>query len=280
LGLRDPTDNPAARIELAESMRDPAHSLRRLPFALQFAVKLDLDAVETEIDRQEALSGGTSPDAAIARLAMALAKETPAKAVHYIERHRAQLLGVLNCGYVVCIEIEMLVKAGRLDAAERRVLEPNSGITEPERQRLTGLIAEARGINPVDEREKRFKSTDALIDLSNLVDLLVERHDVPLILVYAKLLFERTHNVPSCRAYAGALYETGDYSIAADFLEAHKDLVSQSMYLESLFAWSLFKAGHITECRGVLASLTAKRYEADDRNLTVNLAIASGDWAH
>ena len=45
-------------------MRDPLHSLRRLPLALQFGLKLDLKAVEEEIERQDKLSDGASPDAA------------------------------------------------------------------------------------------------------------------------------------------------------------------------------------------------------------------------
>jgi hypothetical protein len=46
LGLRDPASRTEARAELEQSMRDPAHALRRLPLALQFNVKLDLQAVE------------------------------------------------------------------------------------------------------------------------------------------------------------------------------------------------------------------------------------------
>jgi hypothetical protein len=42
LKLRDPQDHDAAVEELRESMREPEQSLRRLSFALQFGLKLDL----------------------------------------------------------------------------------------------------------------------------------------------------------------------------------------------------------------------------------------------
>jgi hypothetical protein len=45
LKLRDPQDREEAIEELRASMRDPDQSLRRLSFALQFGLKLDLAVV-------------------------------------------------------------------------------------------------------------------------------------------------------------------------------------------------------------------------------------------
>lgn len=77
LELRDPEDHDAGRQKLAISMRDASHSLRRLYLALQFGLKLDLEAVENEIERQIALSGGKSGDAAFARFSLAFAQGSP-----------------------------------------------------------------------------------------------------------------------------------------------------------------------------------------------------------
>ena len=86
-------------------MRDPAHSLRRLPLALQFGLKLDLQAVEREIDRQDTLSGGSSPDASLARFTIALTKNSQREAAEYIDKHREQLLKHLNPSFVTSVEI-------------------------------------------------------------------------------------------------------------------------------------------------------------------------------
>ena len=47
LELRDPVDQRSGLEHLRESMRDPTKSLRRLNLALQFGLKLDLQAIET-----------------------------------------------------------------------------------------------------------------------------------------------------------------------------------------------------------------------------------------
>ena len=60
LRLRNPHDRDAALADLQESMHSLEHSLRRLPIALGFDLAVDLVAVEQAIDRQMALSGGTS----------------------------------------------------------------------------------------------------------------------------------------------------------------------------------------------------------------------------
>ncbi len=104
LGLRDPDTSIEARAELVQSMRDPAHSLRRLALALQFGLDLDLQAVEREIDRQDALSGGTSLDVALARFSIAFTKG-PREAAEYIDKHRELLLRYLNPSFVASIEI-------------------------------------------------------------------------------------------------------------------------------------------------------------------------------
>ncbi len=57
LKLRDPQAHDEGMEDLRKSMRDPEQSLCRLPFALQFGLKLDLATIKKEIDRRVALSG-------------------------------------------------------------------------------------------------------------------------------------------------------------------------------------------------------------------------------
>ena len=66
LRIMDPESRTEARGELEESIRNPMTFLRRLGLGLQFGVDIDLEWAEREVDRQTALSGGMSPDAAFA----------------------------------------------------------------------------------------------------------------------------------------------------------------------------------------------------------------------
>ena len=70
LGLLDPEQKAQARKDLERSMRDPERFLGRLPLALQFGLGIDLEAAEREVDRQTAMSGGKSPEAALARFGL------------------------------------------------------------------------------------------------------------------------------------------------------------------------------------------------------------------
>jgi hypothetical protein len=123
LKLRDLQTRDEAMAELRESMRDPKHSLRRLPFALQFGLKLDLATIEQEIDRRVALSGGGTVDEAVARFALAFAQGDTKGTAEYIGRHRQQLYQHLHKSAVQAIEIEMLARAAQIDTANERLAE-------------------------------------------------------------------------------------------------------------------------------------------------------------
>jgi hypothetical protein len=281
LSLRDPAGRDAARSELEKSMRDPADSLRRLPLALQFNLKLDLAAVEGEIDRQDSLSGGNSPDAAVARFALALTKKGPSEVAEYIGKHRDRLLKHLNREFITSVEIQMLAQSGKIEKAEtlaREQAEADPNQSPQEKDRIARIIAEARGASPAEAREKQFKTTNALTDLANLVEYLASTKDRLRLVPYAKIFFERTRDLSACKVYAEALFETADFAELVMLLQAQPDLVGQSDYLQSLLAWGLYRSGDVKVSRKVLAVLRTKRDEANDRLLAVNIGIASGDW--
>lgn len=279
LRLRDPTTLPGARSDLQASMRDPDHSLRRLPLALQFGLSLDLQAVEQEIDRQDTLTDGNSLDVALARFSLALTKQSPRETADYIQEHKGQLERYLNPFYVAAVEIEVLANSGQVELAEQRFQQlPHQTDLEGERGRLERIIAEARGANPVEAREEEFKKTDSLADLANLVHRLVQLRDWPRLVMYGSEFFNRTHGLSALRAFGEALFETKAYENLLTTFAQHPDLVAQSPFLASLRAWALFRTGDLDASRDALARLRAGRDDANDRVLQVNLAIASGNW--
>jgi hypothetical protein len=261
-------------------MRDPLHSLRRLPLALQFGLKLDLKAVEEEIERQDKLSDGASPDAAVARFSLAMTKNNPGEVADYIARHRSQLTRHLNPSFVGSVEIQVLAQSGQIEKAEALALaQAGPDQTQQEKERLARVIAEARGSNPVEARKAQFEKTDALTDLANLIELLESHRDWQTLVPYARIFFERTRDIAACRIYVQALFETRDFPALISLLLSHPDFTAHSPFIESLLAWALYRFGDVNESRNVLASLRSKRDDPNDRLLAVNLGIASGDWA-
>ncbi|UPK18888.1 hypothetical protein [Bradyrhizobium sp. 131] len=280
LGLRDPVSRIAARAELAKSMRDPLHSLRRLPLALQFGLKLDLKAVEEEIEKQDKLSDGASPEAAVARFSLAMTKNNPSEAADYIARHRAQLTRHLNSSFLSSVEIQVLAQSGQIEKAEALALaQTDPDQTQQDKDRLARIIAEARGSNPVEARKAQFEKTNALTDLVNLIELLEANRDWQALVPYARIFFERTRDITACRVYVQALFETRQFQALISLLQSRPDLTAHSPFIESLLAWALYRSGDVNESRTVLATLRSKRDDPNDRILAVNLGIASGDWA-
>ena len=160
LELRDPEYVKSGLQKLESSMHDPAYSLRRLPLALNFGLKLDLDAVENEINRQTALSGDASPVAAMARFALVFMQKSPKESVDYIDRHREQLQKYLTKQSLDALEIEKLVESGLPRRAEERVSALiTAGLSDAEHSSLLRIIATATAVDPIETRRAIFESS-------------------------------------------------------------------------------------------------------------------------
>ncbi len=142
--LKDRDNSDKGRQRLETKLRDPKSSLRLVPLGLQFGIKLDLAAVEQEIERQVALSGGITQDAAIARFALAFKQKTPEDVANYVAQHYDELSKYLDKKSMRFLQIEMLSRAGLPErATECLKLLLDDGLSEAEEVRLRGIIAEA-----------------------------------------------------------------------------------------------------------------------------------------
>ena len=279
LSLRDPRDHALGMSELRESMRDPARSLRRLNLALQCGIKLDLAAVEQQIERRVALSGRGTADEAFARFSLVFAQGDPRAAAGYIAKHRAQLYEHLQKKAVQTFEIELLARAGLLAQANEYLVQATAeGLSEREQQSLRRIITESEGNDAAAERRKQYEQTDSLRDLINLVNVLEERKAWAELLPYATILFARTRALEDSFRITSALDASAQYGELYRFLSEHQDLVVQSIGLKTVWAWSLYREGRFGDAAAALKELSANRDDANDRALRVNIAIASGDW--
>lgn len=280
LSLRDPDQRADALEDLRASMRDDKQSLRRVHLALQFGVKLDIDAIEKKIDQNLALAGKGTADEALARFALAFAKGSPKAVAEYIAAHRKELYEHLNRTLVVVTEIEMLTRAGLKDIAKRRLEEEvTAGLGEREQQYLGRIVAETASADPAAERRKHYESTGNVADLIGLVAHLEEHKLWQELYPYAEKLFSITHSLEDGRTFARCLERTRQDGRLLDFLSTHTTLVAQSPTLKTMLAWAHYRNGQFDAAASTLNQLAATQNDSNHRALRVQIAIASGRWS-
>jgi len=280
LELRNPGTAEAGRKRLEDKLRDPKTALQLVPLGLHFGIKFDLKAVEQEIEQNIALNGGITPEAAIARFALAFTQGAPKDVASYVERHFDDLSKFLDEKLLGALQIEALSRAGMPDKAEQRLsLLLEGGLSEEDEARLRNVIAEAFGADPVELRKEQFKQTDALNDLLALVDELQAQQSWHELRDFGEILFERTHSVADAERLAIALTNTQESGPLVQFLKVLPDLRQQSENLQMYYCWALYNEGCLLEARAELAKLSDQSDDPNRRALHVNLGIALGDWA-
>ncbi|MEW8051279.1 MAG: HNH endonuclease [Candidatus Thiodiazotropha sp.] len=278
LELKDPESYENGRRRLEAKLRDTKSALRLVPLGLQFGIKLDLSAVEQEIERQIALHGGIPPDAAIARFALAFTKKTPEDISNYVAQHYDELSKYLDPKSMRFLQIEMLSRAGLPERANECLnILLGEGLSVAEEGRLRRSIAEAEGADPIETRKAQFKHSGSLSDLAPLVDELHHRQDWNDLCEYGALLFERTLSIQDAERLANALSNTGRTDQLVQFVRENPDLLLQSKHLQMHYAWALYQEGALVEARAELAKLR-DHANPNYRALQVNIGIALGDW--
>lgn len=276
LTLRDPDEHGKGFQSLEDSMRDPDHSLRRLPLAFDFGLPVDLAVIESEINRRVALSGGGDADEAMARFAMVFAQPDSAKRAEYFSRHREHLYRNLNKPALQMLEVEVLARAGMTRAASDLLAESTAqGLGQAEQTRLSRIIGECNGADPAAERKRAFETTGDLRDLLNLVSFLEDKLLWQELEPYAAQLFTHTNSLEDAIRAAIVYRRLNKYSALHVFLASIGALIPQSFRLRTLWAWSLYREGSFAEASEVLAGLVAQRDDPGDRQLRLNIAIAS-----
>lgn len=279
LELRDPDETDNGRKRLKTKLRDPKFALRLVPLGLQFGITLDPETVEREIERQIALHGGITHDAAIARFALALTQKTPEDVANYVARHRDELAKYLDKKSLQFLQIEMLSRAGLSERAKECLdILLKEGLSEEEESRFQRIIAGAEGSDPIGALKEQFKKTNSLRDLVILVDELETRGEWDGLCEYGEILFERTRSLSDAKRLATALSNTQKTERLVELIKANSGLLAQSKKLQMLYCWSLYTQGALLEARSELEKLSGDRDNPNYRALQINLGIALGDW--
>lgn len=279
LELTDPRESDKGRNRLKSVFRNLETGLRFVRFGVQHGIKLDLEAIEREIERQTALNGEITPDAAHARFALVFTKKAPEDVANYIARYRNELVGHIDSKFVMSIQIEALSQAGQFENANEVLnLLIKEGLPEIEVNRHRQMLIEAAGNDPVVGQKELFEQTDSLSDLANLVDDLVKSNAWDDLCVYGATLFERTKDRRDLETYALALHSTQKNERLVEILESHKTFLSQSRKLQLLYCFSLYNEGMLLKACTEVEALSADWDDQNYRELRMNLGISMGDW--
>ena len=280
LELRDPEQSAHGKNRLENKLRDPNTALGFVRYAFQFGIKLDLSAVERDIERSIAINGGITTDAAIARFTLAFTQPTPEEAANYIVRHHNQLADHIDAKLMLYSQIEMLSRAGLIDKANEVLSRlKEEGIPAEQENNLRRIISETQGVNPIESRKAQYETTKDLRDLIYLVAELEERQHWDDLCKYGRRLFKETRALRDAERLVRALNNMHRSGAIVEFLNANSDLMSQSRNLQMSYAWGLYYEGALLESRAVLAKLSDDSNNPNFRALQVNLGIATGDWA-
>lgn len=268
-----------ARTILADSIRsDRKTLLRRLHLVISFRLPFDFASVEKQIDKETALSGGKSFEAALARLALMFAIRAPKDAAEYLMLHRAQISQILSDKAILSFEIQLRARAGQTESAADLLKELKlTGIGKEEELKLDGVIQEASGADPVEMRRRSFEETGGIVDLSNLVAAFEMVRDAKGLIPYADELFKRTKDVRDGERLVAAYVTIKDYRAILDFFAVNRSYESLSRQLIWSRAWAFCEAGNLVEAKSILEPLLNGANRAI-RDLHVEIGVASGDW--
>ena len=279
LELRDPDESDQGRKRLESTLRNPKTALNFVHLGVEFGIDLDIEAIEREIEREIALNGGLTLDAALARFALAFTQKSPEAIADYIARHYDELATHIDKKAMLYLQLVALTKSGQIEKANKCLATLiKDGLSEGEESRLQKIIAEAEGTDPVEGLKEQFKKTSSLSDLETLIPFLEERGDWDSLCEYGEILFEKTHDLRDAERFAFALRETQKKERLVAFLKANETPLAQSDKLQMLYCWSLYQTGMLLEARSALAELNGDWDDLNYRKLKIDLEISLGNW--
>lgn len=279
LELKHPEKSKSGMEKLEKKLREPESALRLVPFALQFGIKVDPQIIESRIEQEIALNGEITPNAAIARFALAFTKANPEEIVNYLDQYNHELDKYLDKKFVKTIKIELLLKAGLTDKAQECLVELKQlGLTAEEEGQITVLFDENKGITSTQSIKEQYQKTKSLVDLKSLVDSLENKHDWKAVCEYGQIMFEKTQDVHEAERYVNALAKTNNNIKLVDFIKTNSSFLSQSETLQLHYCLALFYEGQLLESNSVLEKFGSTWNGLNYRTVRINLYITMGNW--
>ncbi|MFT5852402.1 MAG: hypothetical protein ACI87J_002378 [Colwellia sp.] len=284
LRVQDTMYQKEAEQEISSSMQGDAYlMLRRFSLAIKFLnQKVNLEAVEEELDSLTAKTFGKSFIAGVARYAylLNLTKYSNASNIlDYLNKHKEQLQLVAPKSDLLGFEIECLINNQQVGQAEERIklLIANSDDGNLI-SRYENLILEAKGGNKISLAVEQFNNTDNISDLNLLVHLLQKSNESELFELYSQQIFTRTKTKENAEKLLDSKQRLSKFHDIKCFFTEYPDFKSKSPLLRYHWAWHLFRNGDIDECLKVIEYLQLLQRDADIISLKTQCLIAKGNW--
>ena len=279
LELKDINLRIGAKDTIRHRLQKPKSALHLIPLALDFGIKLNLDAVQVEIDQYVALNGDITLEAALAHLSIALNRQKPKEIFDHIENYFEQLSRCLSIFSLRAIQIEVLAKSGAVDKARQYIEklktdDPNGD----EIDRLIRLVDDCQEFSVLDSRRRAYLESKSLHDLQLLVQELDRSNEWDGLCVHSLELYGNTKNLKDAEVYIRALGEKYAYDDVVSFVNCNVEIKNQSVLIQMAYAWSLFYLGEMLLLKEELKKSSLDYDDVNYRNLSISMGIHTGDW--
>ncbi|MBB4201037.1 hypothetical protein CCR94_13820 [Rhodoblastus sphagnicola] len=278
LELRDSQATHEAMQRLQAHLSDGESAMPFLPLALSFHVPLDLDFIERVLARREALQPLGSSDLAVARLSLAVHQANAEDAADYFLRHRELILRHLKKPEIYCVEIRLLIEAGRHELARERLSETENELDPAHLDLLKSAVAQSSNEQLTAELEAQYERQPSTVHLARLVDQLRAQGYSDRYFELGRKLVTTTKVATDAEHFIHFLLCHERHDEAAMVLDDIEDVVSTSATLRGFLAWSRYRQGNFKEASRLVEALRSERDTANDRALFVNILIATGRW--
>lgn len=278
LELLDPDLRSQARLKVENRLRDPDSALSVVHIAVQLGIELDVGKVERNIEREIARTGGTTLDAAYARLGLVSVRDTPEEMAKYLALHQAELSSCIEKNSLLVPQIELLAHAKNPEKALLALDELiEIGIPREQESYLRRMIEDSQGGDFAAALKEQFETSGSVRDLMNLVDWLEAGQQWSQVCVYGRQLFDLAGRLEDAERLAFALSRVQKFETLVEFLGGNLHLLSRSKDLRVHYAWGLYQEGMLLEAREQLSKLDDGSEDPSCRALKANLAIVMGD---
>ena len=279
LELRDPSSSAQGLARLRDSFSVRKTGLRRVNFALRFGMQIDRQEILAEANRELAITVNTSLNAIFAKFLLEVDAGIDVALAKFIDDERELLRKAIEPTALVMFEVQALANAGFFDRAEKVLNEFEA--TKPTASAVTDLrrfIAERAGEDPVRLRKAAYQASGTVQNLAMLVDALQAVNDLPQMIEYGTLLFNRVKSLQDAEMLVRAMKDNKANASAYEFLASNQDFVEQSNYLRASWCEQLYLRGSIAQAQELVETLRAQGDQPCYRRLAARIAITAGNW--
>lgn len=280
LRLEDGKTHDVAVEQIAQEIKDPEKTLRRIRLALSYSIPFNSDALMRSLVAQKKI-GNWNVDEQFAAFLLAFYSDDVAKIAQFFDDYGAELYSHdgLQKGLLLGIEVEALARIGRFeDARERISLHKGEWVDDAAAAHLEELIASVETGREAERLKKLYEEKKGINFLRLLVLALMKDSDSRQLAIYAPILLQETNRIEDYDASIKALYVEKQYPRVIELSKSYPDLHKLNDGFLAFEGWAQFSLGNVLEAQKIARELVDRRNDPNDRELDINTAIESGDW--